>query len=308
MAQAAKEVAPDPARSPDRENGGDATQAYDFRTGSELSREALSQLRMNAERMSVALGRIINAYLDSPARFEIKATRGDKLNQYIADLPRHSAMALVRISSKAPQMIWSVTPELIGAIVGRMLGGPPETIDRPATLLEAALLKRFMQEMVEIWATTWDGLARYGPEVTELAAQTAQLEGKVREGEAVVVEIAAEISGVASSMHLAIPVAAAQWMLGDNEPREESRAIDRGRLRQTGERIIVPVSLVLHRMQIQLSEAARLEPGDVLPLGKPSGDPVTIAVRGRPKFEASAGVADGRLAAKILGPANERWA
>lgn len=303
MAQAAREVSPDKPRRPREEKGDGATEPYDFRTGSELSREALSQLRMNAERMSVALGSIINAYLDSPVRFEIEGVGGNRLNDYIADLPRHCAMALVRISPKVPRMIWSISPELVGAIVGRMLGGPPETIERPPTVLEAGLLRRFVQEMVDIWGTTWDGLARYEPEVTEVATHPAQLQGKVREGETVVVKMGADICGVAGSMLVAIPVAAVQRMLGDTEPREESREIDRGRLRQTGERIVVPVSLVLHRTQIRLSEAAGLRVGDLLPLGKPVSDPITIAIRGQPKFLASTGTAEGRLAARVLGPA-----
>lgn len=300
MAQAARDTASEtPSPSPET-NGGPATLPYDFRTGSELSREALSQLRMNAERMTVALGSIINAYLDSPVRFEAKATGGRKLNDYVGGLPRNSAMALIRVSSEASHIIWSIAPELIGAIIGRMLGGPPEAIERPATVLEGALLRRFVKEMVEIWCTTWEGLARCQPEVTDVVTHPAQLQGKVREGESVVVEIATEICGVSGLMLVAIPVAAAQRMLGDHEPRHQSREIDRARLRHTGDRIMVPVSLVLHRTQVCLSEAAGLGVGDILPLGKPVEEPITVSVRGRPKFLAETGVTGGRLAAKLL--------
>ncbi len=305
MAQAEHDLPAEGSRLTDNEDRGEATQRYDFRTGSELLSEALSQLRMNVERMCMALNSIINAYLDCPVRFEVESIEDARLNQFIVDLPEHSAMALIRLSPQVPPMVWAIEPELTGAISGRMLGGDPETIDRSVTVFEAALLRRFVQEMVDVWGTRWEGLGRYRPRVTEVVTHPAQLQRKSREGESVVVEIGTEVDGVSSSMYVALPVAAVQQIPTDTEEREEKREIDRDRLRQTGERIVVPVSVVLHRTQIRLSEAAKLREGDVLPLGKPVDDPVTVAVRGQPKFTATIGVAEGRLAAKLLGPANQ---
>ncbi|MGI5817270.1 MAG: FliM/FliN family flagellar motor switch protein [Armatimonadota bacterium] len=306
MAQSARDLEPGrPAGSGGRVRGVGATRAYDFRTGSELSREALSQLRMYSERLATALGRIINAYLDSPIRFEVVSVEGQGLEQFLSEVPRHCAMGMVELSGGLPPILWQLDPELLGPVVGRMLGGPAEALDRPATLLEAALLRRFIGEMVEIWATSWERLGRREPSVAEVLTEAVQLRGKVREGEMVTVEMSAEIAGVGGQMRVALPVATAQRLLGDQGAVEERREVDPQRLRQSGERIVVPVSVILHRTQIRLSDATKLQTGDVIPLGKPVSDPMIVCVRGRPKFLAETGTADGRLAAKLIGPCRE---
>ena len=306
MAQSARQVEPQsPSRSVGEGGNCGATSSYDFRTGSELSREALSQLRLYSERLATALGRIINAYLDSPVRFEVTSVRGQGVEQFLSDLPRYCAMGVVELSGGLPQILWQLDQELLGPVVGRMLGGPAEPLERPATLLEAALLRRFIQEMVDIWSTSWERLGRRGPRVAELLTEAAQLRGKVRDGEMVVVELSAEIAGESGCMRVAVPVAAAQRLLGDQGAVEERHEVDAERIRQSGERIVVPVSVILHQTRIKLSDATRLEEGDVIPLGKPVSDPMIVCVRGKPKFLARTGTTGGRLAAKLLGPCRE---
>jgi flagellar motor switch protein FliM len=260
---------------------------------------------MYSERLATALGRIINAYLDSPVRFEVASVEGQGLDQFLADVPRHCAMGLVELTGGLPQILWQLDQELLGPVVSRMLGGPAETIDRPATMLEAALLRRFIQEMLDIWGTSWERLGRRDPTVAEVLTEAAQLRGKVREGEMVTVQMSAELAGCAGQMRVAVPAAAAQRLLGDQGPVEETREVDPERLRQSGERIVVPVSVVLHQTRVKLSEVTKLKEGDVIPLGKPTTDPMLVCVRGKPKFHARTGTADGRLAARLLGPCKE---
>ncbi len=282
---------------------------YDFRTGSELSREALSQLRACCERLATALGRIISAYLDSPAHFEVTNARACGCEQFLADVPAHGTLGLVALASPLPPMVWELDGELVGPIVGRMLGGPPEAIDRGPTVLEAALLRRFVQEMIDIWATTWDSLARRRPHVVEVVSETAALQGKVREGETVVVEMVAEIAGVARPMRICLPVTAAQRLVGEVERADVAREqVDEERLRHVGGNIVVPVSVLLHETRMPLSEVVALREGDVIPLGKPVGEPMIVSVRGRPKFLAQTGVVGGRLAARLIGPCSVRAA
>ncbi len=80
--------------------------SYDFRTGSELSREALSQLRAHAERLATALGRIMTAYLGAPVRFEAQAAAGESSEKLVEPRPGHPAFALVGLNGNLPPMVW----------------------------------------------------------------------------------------------------------------------------------------------------------------------------------------------------------
>ncbi len=305
MAQAAREMGMPEGFDAPRVDPANA-RTYDFRTGSELSREALSQLRLHCDRLATALGRIVTAYLDSASRFEVTAAGGQTLEDFLADLDMGSVLGLVQVAPALPQVVLQIGRELVGPIVGRMLGGPPETVDRPATPLEAALLKRFTQEMLDIWATTWERLARRQPVVAEMLTDAAQLQGKVREGETVRVAMAAEIAGVSGEMNICLPVSVVQHLVAEGDDGPSRSQVDDRRLRTAGERIVVPVSVRVHEMKMPMSEVMKLGPGDVIPLGKPVGEPMTVAVRGRRKFLAETGVMDGRLAARVIGPIGER--
>jgi flagellar motor switch protein FliM len=281
---------------------GASGRGYDFRTGSELSREALSQLRAMGDRLAAALGRVLSAYLESPARFEVTGAVGRSFEELTTGLPRHGALGLIQLSAATPALFWQVEQALIGPIVSRMLGGPPEPIERPATTLEAALLRRFLQEAVDVWATAWERLARRQPLVVEVLTESAQLRGKIRDGETVLLEIAAEIAGTSGTMAIVIPVPVAHRLLGEREQAEDGRDPDLMRLKQSSDHISVPVSVILHRKKIMLSEAAAWRPGDVIELGKPVAEPMVVTVHGRPKFLARTGISSSRLAAQLLGP------
>ena len=309
MTQSARQLTPDIPPGSDQDaaeqSAAGAVRSYDFRTGSELSREALSQLRLHSQRLTTALGRILNAYLDSPVRFEAEGVEGVSVETLMEGAPPYCALGLVTLAGALPPMLWALDQELVGPVVGRMLGGPPEPIDRPATMLEAALLRRFIQELVDVWSTSWERLARREPTATEVLTEATQLRGKMRDGELVMVTLSAEIAEVCGKIRVALPVAAAQRLLSDEEVVQERPPLDVERLQQQGDRIVVPVSVELHRTQIALSEVTKLAAGDVIALGKPIGDPMVVCVRGKPKFVAQTGTTDGRLAAKVLGPCRE---
>ncbi len=306
MVQSARQWASDASdRGRDEANEQTGTQSYDFRTGSELSREALSQIRVYAERLATGLGRIINAYLDSPARFEVRSVEGKDMEPFLEELPQSCAVGLIDLEGALPQILWELDQELVGPVVFRMLGGEPEAIERPATMLEAALLRRFIQEMVEVWTTSWDRLARQNPEVMDVATGAVALRGKVRDRELVTVELAASLAGTDGAMRVALPVAVAQRLVSDRDRSEEARALNAERLRASGERIVVPISVILQETTISLREATELSEGDVIPLGKPVDEPMTVCVRGKRKFLAQTGTRGGRLAAQLLGPVGE---
>lgn len=286
---------------------------YDFRTGSELSREELSQLRACGERLAAALGRVMNAYLGCPAQFELTDTRPCTLEECLSAAPRHGATVLIGLAAPGPALLFEIGSALTAPIVSRMLGDPGDPDGRLAppgrapTPLEAVLLQRFAQEAMDIWAGTWARLARHHPQALEVLIDLGEVPGRIGAsggaGEGIVVDLDARIAGSADRVRVFLPVSCAQRLVGGSEAADDGRTpLDYRRVRRAGERILLPVSVIVHQMRVPLSEVLGLRPGEVIPLGKPVGEPVTVSVRGRPKFIAQAGVVDGRLAARLLGP------
>ena len=275
---------------------------YDFRTGTELSREALSHLRVQSDRMAVALSRIMPAYLDCAVDFSLESVTPLTFERYLGELSDETLMGLVKMSARVPDIWWQIDPGPAGAALGRMLGGPPIEIRRTATALEMAVMRRFFQELMDIWASSWQRLRRWNPTVAQVVVGGGQLQTVVHTTELVRVSMQGEVAGVSGDLSVLLPVAAAQRLAGDQTDdrpaRDEPIHLHASR---TAHAINVPVAIVLHRDRLSLAEALGLRVGDVLSLSKPLDDPLIVTVRGQSKFLAQAGVRGGRIAARIIG-------
>ncbi len=279
-----------------------AVQPYDFRTGTELSREALQNLRNQCERLAATLTRIMHAYLDSTAEFTVTACEPLSFERYLNELPDNHVLGPVEFSARRPHLWWQMDPALAGAVLGRMLGGEPEALTRRVTPLEAAVLRRFFQEIMDVWSSSWRRMAAWSPIAAPVIAGGGQLQGLVHAGELVRVAMKVEVSGAQGGLDLLLPVSTAQRMVAE-EPRSATEPSTVS-LAEAGaaQSISIPLAVWVHRGRLPLSELLRLGVGDVIPLGKPLNDPLIVAVRGQPKFLAQAGVRGGRLAARILEP------
>lgn len=275
---------------------------YDFRTGSELSREALSQVQTQIDRLAVTLGRIMNAYLDCPTEFEVLSAEAMTFDLYLEQLGETALLGIVELQGHLPAMWWQMDGVAGGAALGRMLGGQPLALDHRATELELAVLHRFLREIVDIWASTSDQVMRWRPELTEIITDGAALQTALHASEIVRVVIGAEIANAQGQMCVCLPITTAQALVAESIRDTADEQLDTSDASRTAGQIVVSVTAIVHRGAISFGDAMNLDEGDVVPLGKPLDDPLIISIRGQDKFVAQAGVKSGRLSARILGP------
>ncbi len=294
------EAQPEPTANPDAPA---ATVSYDFRTGTELSREALSQLRGYVEVLAAALGRIMNAYLGCSTEFRVTTAEAEGFEDYLHRFAEGTLMGMVGLTGQDTGMWWQLDGAVGGAALGRMLGGEPIQLTRRVTPLETAVLKRFVAEIVHVWTSTCKPIARCRPEVTDVIADAAGLQTVISATEIVRVDVDVEISGTTGKMSLCLPTATAQRLVtGAHRTDATAAQLRDPDASHAAQRITVPIAALVHRGTIPFARAMGLCEGDVLPLGKPLDDPLIIAVRGHDKFFAQAGMRSGRIAVRVLGP------
>ena len=272
-----------------------------------MPREGFIQLRARCGKFCKVLGPIVSAYLDTVADAATEALEASTLEQCLQQPSQFSVAGIVEVAEHLPDIIWHVDGALTGVIIGHMLGGDALELARSATALESALLGRFIQEMINVWAATWEGLAQWQPQVTEVVTDLAQLQTRVRDEQVVWFRIRTTIAEQQGAMNLLLPVSTVQRLLGSerDEAQEGAGSASMLSLEKTASQVVVRVSVVVHQGSISLGEAMRLREGQVIALRKPMDAPLTVAVRGRPKFTAQAGVRQGHLAARLLGPTEE---
>ncbi len=296
------EAQPDLQPTEETSAAGGVAVPYDFRTGSELSREALSQVQGQIDRLTVTLGRIMNVYLNCPTDFEVLSAEAMTFDVYLEQLGPAPLLGIVELQGHLSAMWWQMDGIAGGAALGRMLGGQPLELDRRATELELAVLRRFLREIVDVWASTSDKLMHWRPELIEVITDGIALQTAMRATEIVRVVISATIAGAQGQICLCLPVETVRSLVAEGSGATIDEPLDTSDASRTTAQIAVQVAAIVHRGVISFGDAMALSEGDVVPLGKPLDDPLIISVRGQDKFVAQAGVRSGRLSARILGP------
>ncbi|MBF0282186.1 MAG: FliM/FliN family flagellar motor switch protein [Zetaproteobacteria bacterium] len=79
-----------------------------------------------------------------------------------------------------------------------------------------------------------------------------------------------------------------------------SDGIERRYSLETGQNIPMKMTLNLASCKMHVRDLLSLQPGDILPLSVPQGDPLTFSVKGKPLFLAKPGSLKGQIAAEII--------
>jgi flagellar motor switch protein FliM len=90
---------------------------------------------------------------------------------------------------------------------------------------------------------------------------------------------------------------AENWFVAGRSGRKADPAIV-GRLQDS----TLQLEATLAETTITLAELGRLEVGDLITTDREAGEPVTVSIEGRPKYEAVLGQHRGQRALRIVGP------
>ena len=300
------------ARRPLRHPAPRAATLYDFRDAAQLSPDQMRVLTHRAGAFAAIVSRTLQAYLDADVSFNLESLETVTCDEYAAALPDGLIAGVVAFNAGLPPGIWQVSASLALAAVDCMLGGRgAAAVEETAevTPVQAAVLLRFLGDIVSAWTVAWENLAALEPHIERIvtggavAAAMGQVESQV-----LYMRLAAKIASAEGTMNVALPISVMQRVLREGQAETRNRRqSSQQRLTETPlgghtRRCEFDVRVVMPGPPMTLRRLLTLRPGDTVDLQCPTDEPFTVLIAGREKFLAVPGVSRGMIAARLAGP------
>ena len=288
---------------------------FDFRLPHRLSKNQLRTLQAIHE----SFGEVFGSYLISrlQATVGITVTSVDQLfySEYVLSIPSPSCLYIFRIVESDAFALLELSPQLVLAMVSRLLGGSAELEkkSRLLTRIEQRIGKGIVQRALSDLQKSWKAIAdlnfrleRYETEGD--FAQIAPLSEIV-----LVVSLEITLGDQKYLMNLCLPTFALESVLSKiNYQNVGALAVlktdaewSKILLRHVGHTNVELVG-VLGTTVLTMRELLDLEPGDIIKTNLPEDVEAQIAIGNKTRLWGRPGVSKGRLALKITRSCSEK--
>lgn len=280
---------------------------HDFRYANKLSPDHMRVMHGRLQALASVLNRTLGMYLNNTVEFRVHSIDIASHEQYIRNLPARPILGVVSYGRGLPQGLWEISGPLAYAALDCMLGGPGnggEGTEVEPTPLERGVLTRLFQEILSSWTELWDRLQALQPRVEGVVCSATAVDPGPIDERLFFVVLEVTLGHTRGMMRLCIPLTAVKRLL--REEKSGNATVIEGS--QTPEALTtpgplgatpVPVRAYLQPPPLPLSQLLELAPGDVLDLRLPVSTPFVVAMAESPKFEAQAGMREGRLAVRL---------
>lgn len=280
---------------------------FDFRLPHRLSKNQLRIFQAVHENFAEALGTYLVSRLQTQVAIEVTSVDQLFYSEYVLSIASPSCLYVCRVVESDALAILEVSPQLVLALVERLLGGsdespkPPRLITRIEQTIIKGIVARAIQDLQKAWKT--------------IAELTFKLERYESEGDFAQIAPTSEIVLVVSFqvaigdqkflMNLCFPTFALDSVLAKLNTQSFSMHRTKGDAEWSEEilRKLSATSLaataVLGETRISLRELLELEPGDILRTPIPATGEVQVMIGEKPRLWGRPGISNGRVAVKV---------
>lgn len=281
---------------------------YDFRRPDKFSKDQLRAIQMIHESFTRQLTTTMSTMVRSMVSAEIASVDQLAYDEFIRSLVQPTVIGVLEMYPFSGNAIIEINPNLVFAIIDRMLGGRGEFTGkiRELTDIERTVVERVLMRMLELleesWSTVVDVRFRYenlesNPFFVQICPGTDMV---------LLVILKLSVGDVEGMISICIPyflmepimdkLSSQQWFASTGRKADDA-AMDY--LKKHMEKIHIPVALELGHTVLNVSDVMQLRAGDVIKLDETLEDPLGIRVGNLVKFKALPGSVDGRYAAEI---------
>jgi flagellar motor switch protein FliM len=280
---------------------------YDFRRPDRITKEQLRSLHFLHDRFAQNIATSISAFLRATTEVSIVSVDQVSYSEFLMSLPDPTVFYAMTMRPLDALMAAELNPVIALAMIHRMLGGSgdAEHIDRPLTEIEQnivdSVVKMLMEHLTDSWRAT--GNVQFGIHARETRPQMLQVTG--RNEIVVVILFLMKIGETRGTLKLCIPASAIE-AVGDSFSQSHNRAAkvpsgdETARLAANLGR--VPLAVTAHlSTTLSARELVALRAGDVLTLGRHTGQPVTVSIGSLAAYVGHLTVQNGSLAIRVQG-------
>lgn len=272
---------------------------YDFRRPERVSKEQLKGLQSLFEAFARELGILLPPFLRTVVRVDLTSIDQLTYDEFILSVARPTSMSIIDMTPLEGRSIIELNPAMVFPIVDRVLGGKGASLSTPRELtqIEDRIVYRIVLMVLDSWKRAWEHLVEFQMGVSN--QESDPLIVQIMAGSEMVIRVGYEvyIGETVGSMNICVPLMVLNPILDQISSQvhfqrhvsEEAMRNTRAQITQTVGRAGVTVEPILGQAKLRLSDVARLQVGDVVPLDTNHEDPVPVLVGGIIRFLAKPG-------------------
>ena len=281
---------------------------YDFARPSKFSKEHLRTLEIIYDNYGRALSTSLPVYLRKNIQVEVMNSEAVTYMEFSNALSNPVLLGIIDFAPLKGNIIMEMATKLGYAIIDRMLGGEGEPLEksREFSEIELLIIERIMITCVELMREPWENVLDVDPrlERIETNPQFAQIISPTEMIAIVTINI--KIGDVEGLINLCLPYITLEpvmeklntkfWYSSMQEATDEEYSDDIESLITKAD---VPITAILGRSTISVSDFSTLVPGDIIRLDRKVDDELDVFVGDIRKFTALPGSSGKNYAVRV---------
>ena len=287
---------------------------YDFRRPIKLSRDHVRTLQIAFETYARSCGTLFTTRLRVVSSVALASIEQLNYDEYVASLTSPTVIASVSIDPLPGIVLLEMSSSAVMTAIDHLLGGPGGAQPvRPLTEVEMPLLRGLLERMLGELRYGFESLVDISPKLREVE-YNAQFLRAHQPGDAVVVasfemKIGTEecVATICLPFNTILPVLERQETIELTAAERRVRDLSLRNLTAGLSAAPIDVAVRFRPIRMRTDDIVELRPGDVVPLGHPTGRPLEVTVNETVFAYAVPGNQGARLACLVVpSPQEER--
>ncbi|WP_250003418.1 flagellar motor switch protein FliM [Actinoplanes sp. M2I2] len=290
-----------------RRGHGGGPAPYDFRKPIKLSREHVRTLQIAFETYARSCGTLLTTRLRAVSNVALASIEQLNYDEYVASLNNPTVLAVVVLDPLPGSALMEVSTSAAMTAIDHMLGGPggPQP-ERPLTEVEMPLLRGLLERMLGELRYGFETLVDIHPKLKDIEYNAQFLRAHQPGDACVIASFDVKIGAEETSHTICLPFNTILPVLSRTETvvlSEAERAAKDMALRNlTAGLSSAPLDVAVRFQPIRMrtDDIVDLRPGDVVPLGHPTSQPLEVTVNETVFAHAVPGNQGARLACLVV--------
>jgi flagellar motor switch protein FliM len=281
---------------------------YDFKRPDKFSKDQLRAIQMIHESFARQITTVMSTLIRSIVSAEVASVEQLAYEEFVNYMVQPTVIGMIEMHPFDGNMLMEVNPNLVFAMIDRMLGGKGnfsgkarELTDIEKTVIERVLM-RILELLEDSWSTVVDVRFRFesmesNPFFVQICSPTDMV---------LVVIMDLKVGDVEGMLSLCFPyflmepiidkLSSQQWFASTSHKKDEEVQAN---LLTSMRHVKMPVAMELGHTVLSLSDVYALQVGDVIKLDETKDSDVSVRVGNQVRFMAKPGTVDGRLAVEL---------
>ncbi|WP_258110254.1 flagellar motor switch protein FliM [Alicyclobacillus sp. SP_1] len=289
---------------------GSKVRTYDFRRAMRFSKDHIRIISRIHEHFARLMTTYLSGQLRSVVQIQVESVDQVPYEEFVRSVPMLTVIELVAFSPFSGQIVMEVNPQIIFAMLDRMMGG---TIrgpyrERELTEIEESLLRPFFEQTEVFFKDAWHNVVDLQPQFLSIESNPQFLQLSTPNETVLVITLSARVGSTTGLINLCIPHVTLEPIMPnlttqyfmDGVKTKSEHQVEGGKLSSHVKDLVAQISVTLGETELSVQDVLDLQIGDVIPLQQRIAETVTVAVDDIPTFVGRVGRRKDKMAVRIL--------